>query len=56
MIQTTANRLRFVAQTIVKRVKQITRPANGSRTSNPVMDLTRSKQTCLLKKHCFANS
>ena len=49
MIQTTANRLRFVAQTIVKRVKQITRPANGSRTSNPVMDIARSKHELLIE-------
>ena len=49
MIQTIANRLRFVAQTIVKRIKQMTRPANGSRTSNPAMDLARSKHDLLIE-------
>ena len=49
MIQTIANRLRFVAQTIVKRIKQMTRPANGSSASNLVMDLARSKHDLLVE-------
>ncbi len=49
MIQTIANRLRFVAQTVVKRIKQMTRPANGSSTSNLVMDLARSKHDLLVE-------
>ena len=49
MIQIIADRLRFVAQTIVKRVKQITRPANGSRTSNLVIDIARSKHDLLIE-------
>jgi hypothetical protein len=49
MIKTIAKRLRFVAQTIVKRIKQMTRPANGARTSNLVIDLTRSKHDLLVE-------
>ena len=49
MIQTIANRLRFVAQSVVKRIKQMTRPANGSSTSNLVMDLARSKHDLLVE-------
>ncbi len=49
MIQTIATRLRFVAQTVVKRIKQMTRPANGSGTSSLVMDLARSKHHLLVE-------
>ena len=49
MIRTIANRLRFIAQTVVKRIKQMTRPANGPCNSNLVMDLTRSKHDLLVK-------
>ena len=56
MIQTIAKRLRVVAQAIVKRIKQMTRPANGSSTSSLVMDLARSKHACLQKTRYFASN
>ena len=43
MNRTIANRLRFVAQMVVKRIKQMTRLADGSDISNLDMDLARSK-------------
>ena len=48
MIRTIADRLRFIAKTVVKRVKQMTRPANGSGTSNLVMDPYGQKTSCTI--------
>ncbi len=47
MIQTIPKRLRFVAHAIVKRIKQVTRPANRSGAGNLIIDLTRSKHDLL---------
>ena len=49
MIQTIPKRLRFVAYAIVKCIKQMTRPANGSGTGNLIIDLTRSKHDLLVE-------
>ena len=49
MIQTIANQLRLVAQTVVKHIRQMTRPANGSSTSNLIMGFTRSKHDLLVE-------
>ena len=39
MIQTIPNRLRFVARAIVKCIRQMTRPANGSAAGNLIIEI-----------------